>query len=134
MLARYVPVPRESAPRIRNLTLPVFRTYGIRYENPLLECDVLDGLTDAERNQGVLPRFEQFTGRHLAAMRRQMWMRNNLTADERIAAMDELERQAVLTRQRANDDAARYRRMNDAGWRASLAGERVSLTGTEMSQ
>jgi hypothetical protein len=132
MLARYVPVPRESAPRIKFLTLPSCRTYGIRYENPLLECDILDGLTDKERNQGVLPRFEQFTGRHLEAMRRAMWLRNNLSAEERMAAMQALEQERELRARKSNDSEAEYRRHHDEGRLNRLAGhgDRVFVSDT----
>lgn len=89
MLARHVRNPHHGAPVIKGLLLPSNRLHGIKYEQPILEANMLDGLTDEERSKGTLPHYVPFDRTVVEVMRWAMWRRNNVTPDERAMAVEE---------------------------------------------
>lgn len=46
---------------VKGLVYPAHPVYGITVRHPVVLFDILDGLTDKERNFGVLPRYEHIT-------------------------------------------------------------------------
>lgn len=112
-IARHVPHPKYGEGWIANLHLPAFSVYGIRYKTPIVEVDILEGITDQERDQGVLPRYEPFTGRNIQEMRRQMWKRNNERAETRGPEQEAIETERRERARRNNNSEAAYRRRHD---------------------
>jgi hypothetical protein len=89
MLARFVPHPRSPKRVIKGLLLPSYKLYGVEFRPPILEALLLDGLSDEERNRGVLPKYVPYTGVLVENMREMMWRRNNIHPDDRAKAMVE---------------------------------------------
>lgn len=113
IIARHVPHPRHRAPVVRNLVLPTNRTYGINYENPILLCLSMDGLSDDERNRGCLPRYEPFTGDTFRAMKKAMWTRNNKRPDETVDEWVNSEKEREAKVWKSVSDEADYRHQHD---------------------
>jgi hypothetical protein len=132
MIARHVRHPRSSAPLVKHLRLPMHREYGIRYENPILEADILDGITETERNQGVLPRYEPFTGKHLRTMAYAMWARNNKEGARRAQEQEQIAAAQIAAGRKAQASELAYRRRHDDGRlnRVAGKGDRVFVSDT----
>lgn len=114
MLARYVPHPRAARRVIKGLTLPTTKLFGVTYQPPILEALLLDGLSDEERDRGVLPNYVPFTGVLVENMRAMMWRRNNIHPDDRAADMERREAEAEARAKKASDDRAMYAQKHDA--------------------
>lgn len=114
MLARFVRHPRAGANVVEHLLLPTSRTYGIKYEVPILQALMLDGLTEEERDRGELPRYEPITRERVEGMRRAMWMRNNKGTKRWKAEIDRIQALEILRNQEATDKELAYRRHHDA--------------------
>lgn len=109
MLARYVPITRAQIAPIRNFLPPTSAVHGIRYENPIIEADLLDGLTDSERDLGVLPRYQPFTGERFRQMQYARWVLRNKTFKQRRRERQELREQQELEARRANENREKAR-------------------------
>jgi hypothetical protein len=94
LIARHVLHPIAGAPVIKGLLLPTTNLYGIEWRQPILIATVLDGLSDQERNRGVLPRYVPFDARIVKSMKYAMWRRNNVSANERANQNDQAEQEA----------------------------------------
>jgi hypothetical protein len=113
MIARHVRNPHFRAPVIKGLLLPTTKSYGIRYENPILMALSMDGLSPDESIAGHLPRYEAFTNQTFNAMKKAMWLRNNESAD---VQSDDLGTEVKTTEEKvwtSVDQEATYRHQND---------------------
>lgn len=113
MVARYVPHPYLFAPTIRHLMLPTFPHYGIHWRTPIVEAYLLDGITDEERDRGMLPRYEPFSDRHFQTLKASMWARNNKRQAERNAERDAAHLASKQARDKAAVREANYRHAHD---------------------
>jgi len=76
-LGRYVRDPHASVTLAARMLLPTHSRYGVRYRNPIVVADIRDGLTNAERSKGQLPRFEPMTGYLFRSMEKAIWLVRN---------------------------------------------------------
>ncbi len=113
VLARHVKHPKHRSMAARVEGMPIRSLYGIRYENPILVAAILDGLTDKDRDKGVIPKFEPITGQVIDSMRYAMWMRNNTSVDEQIAERERRAEEADKASTKSIASELAYRRQHD---------------------
>jgi hypothetical protein len=113
MIARHVRNPHFRAPVIKGLLLPTTKTYGIRYEAPILMALSMDGLSDDESIAGQLPRYEPFSNQTFNAMKKAMWLRNNKSADQESDDLGNAVKEAEAKVWQSVSEEADYRHKND---------------------
>lgn len=117
----YDPHPENPKRPLRHLVLPTIPLYGIRWEHPIFEAELLDGLSDEERNRGVFPRYQPLDWRVLDGIRLQVWKRaqDRRLADERrmseayARAVEDADAEAKAKAYRSLDAEVTYRRNHD---------------------
>lgn len=132
VLARHVKHPRFKAPVVKNLVLPSSQVNGIRYEQPILQCFILDGLSDEERNKGCLPKYVPMNNELFHSLKQAMWLRNNQSIDETADQAEQAEEEAYNKHWRDKHKEFSYRRKNDSlRFRQSLGtADRVYVSDT----
>lgn len=114
MLARHVLHPLRRAPIVKGLLLPTLPTYGLHWRPPILLATILDGLSDEERNQGVLPRYVPFDEDVVASMRFAMHRRNNVAAKDRADQAEQAETERVRRAEAAIASETAYRKQQES--------------------
>lgn len=74
----YVPEGDDDRVGIKGLLMPRFPVHGRLPKNPIAIVDILDGLTDEERNFGELPRWQPLTEQALEWGRYFAWRDRNV--------------------------------------------------------
>lgn len=117
-VGRYVRNPLDGRNVLKNLHMPIRNHFGIHYQSPIVQGPIFDGLTEQERNKGVLPRYEPITGQIVGAMRVAMWKRNNQDIEARIREIEEYEDEQEKRRSLELSQSLAYKRKNDeAQWK-----------------
>lgn len=73
---------------IRGLLLPTSPVYGVLPRYPVVLYDILDGLTEEERNFGALPRYEHVTRLAIEFARAVDWHDRHKSREQRVAERD----------------------------------------------
>jgi hypothetical protein len=117
MIGREVKNPYASREWIKGLRLSQYPVDGVRYTRQIMAANILDGLTDSERNAGKLPRFEPFTSRHVESLRKAIWQVKHVSQDEEDAieqaAADEAEQKAFRQIAKDREDEKRERALHN---------------------
>lgn len=75
--------------QFHHLLMPIGRVYGRTVRRPIVLVDILDGLTDEERNFGVLPRWQPWDDMMIHWVRYIGWKNRNQTTDHRFRVAPE---------------------------------------------
>lgn len=101
ILGHYEPNPKRARNLITGLILPTTKLYGLEWRNPIFVDDLLDGLTNDEREligrpsvrpnvrgkRRVLPRYEPLDSRIISGLRRGRWEIDNVSTEDQTQAL-----------------------------------------------
>jgi hypothetical protein len=117
MTGREVKNPFASKAWIKRLRLSQHKVSGVRYTRFTMHSDILDGLTEEERNLGALPRFVPFTSQDVESLRRDFWRTRNMSQAEEEAeankAAEEAEHKALKAIVQDRDAEKRERALHN---------------------
>jgi hypothetical protein len=115
-MGHYDPNPTHKRRLIPGLVMPTVPRYGLHWENPIFEDDILDGLTDSQRVRGMVPKYQPLDMAVLDGIRRTIWERNRVNKEHPEKQADAVAASASEATAKAYTDVAdemAYRRHHD---------------------
>lgn len=119
----YIPITRDRDPRksgllVKNLLMPTSSSLGIDWRAPIYIDDIMDGLTDDEKQvAGVLPRYTPLDWDVYAGMKRYLWQKRHapkpLTPEQEAKAEADKAAAEDKSLERAQVERVKYLKRHD---------------------